>query len=130
MIQVVLQSFQVSKPGEVADWGLDGWEAVFTERALQKAVLQYAYPLNRPPSDCAGRRSVCGVALSSNGRPGAKIFEFIFWLAFFLPSLTVTLSWILVADPQFGLLNQLLRGFQDGDGPSISTLSGASSGCT
>ena len=117
MIQVVLQSFQVSKPGEVADWGLDGWEAVFTERALQKAVLNtLTLSIVRQAIALVGAVFVAWL-LARTDVPGAKIFEFIFWLAFFLPSLTVTLSWILVADPQFGLLNQLLRGFQDGDGP-------------
>ncbi len=117
MIQVVLQSFQVSKPGEVADWGLDGWEAVFTESALQKAVYNtITLSIVRQAIALVGAVFVAWL-LARTDVPGAKIFEFIFWLAFFLPSLTVTLSWILVADPQFGLLNQLLRGFQDGDGP-------------
>ena len=117
MIQVVLQSFQVSKPGEVADWGLDGWEAVFTESALQKAVYNtISLSIVRQAIALVGAVFVAWL-LARTDVPGAKIFEFIFWLAFFLPSLTVTLSWILVADPQFGLLNQLLRGFQDGDGP-------------
>jgi iron(III) transport system permease protein len=48
--------------------------------------------------------------LARTDTPGAKIFEFAFWLAFFMPSLTVTLSWILLLDPQFGLVNQAIRG--------------------
>ena len=39
IFQILTQSFQVSKPGEAARWGLDGWKAVFGESALQKAAL-------------------------------------------------------------------------------------------
>src|SRR5437899_12999078 len=34
--------------------------------------------------------------------------EFMFWHSFFLPALPVTLGWILLLDPKYGLLNQLL----------------------
>ena len=49
------------------------------------------------------------IAMAGMFFAGNKVFEFIFWLAFFLPALTVTLSWILLVDPQFGLINQALR---------------------
>jgi iron(III) transport system permease protein len=41
--------------------------------------------------------------------PGRDWFEFAFWLSFFLPPLTVTLSWILLLNPQYGLINQALK---------------------
>jgi iron(III) transport system permease protein len=46
--------------------------------------------------------------------PGRNWFEFAFWLSFFLPTLTVTLSWILLLDPQYGLINQGLKGMHLG----------------
>jgi iron(III) transport system permease protein len=41
--------------------------------------------------------------------PGRNWFEFAFWLSFFLPALTVTLSWILLLDPHYGVINQVLK---------------------
>ena len=35
--------------------------------------------------------------------------EFMFWVGFFLPSLSVTMGWIVLLDPQAGLLNQLAQ---------------------
>ena len=109
MIQITMQSFQVSKPGEAARWGLEGWRAVFTEQALQKAACNTI-------SIAAVRQAIALVAavfiawlLARTDVPGGKIFEFVFWLAFFMPALTVTLSWILILDPQFGLFNQAVR---------------------
>ena len=40
--------------------------------------------------------------------PGARFAELLFWVTFFIPTLAVTAGWILVLDPKFGLLNQLL----------------------
>src|SRR4051794_21484031 len=35
---IIVQSFDVSKPGQAMRLGLDGWAAVFTERGLRTAV--------------------------------------------------------------------------------------------
>ncbi len=41
--------------------------------------------------------------------PGKSFITASMWLAFFLPTLPVVLGWILVLDPDFGLLNQLIK---------------------
>ena len=40
--------------------------------------------------------------------PGGRYIEFALWMAFFVPLLPVTLSWILLLNPHYGLINQLL----------------------
>ena len=40
--------------------------------------------------------------------PGARWLEFAFWIAFFLPRLPVTLGWIVLLDPEYGLINTSL----------------------
>jgi iron(III) transport system permease protein len=46
--------------------------------------------------------------LARTNLPGRHWLEFAFWAAFFLPALTVTLSWILLLDPDYGSLNTWL----------------------
>jgi iron(III) transport system permease protein len=109
IIQIAIQSFNAATPGQAPAWGLDGWRAVLSERGLQSAAWNtVALTVVRQ-----GIAVVIGVLiawlLARTDLPGARIFEFLFWLAFFFPSLTVTLSWILLLDPQFGLINQWLR---------------------
>jgi iron(III) transport system permease protein len=41
--------------------------------------------------------------------PFGRQFEFLFWIAFFLPALPVTLGWILLLDPSYGLANEVLK---------------------
>lgn len=41
--------------------------------------------------------------------PGRSWIEFGFWVAFFIPSLSAALGWILMLDPNYGLFNQILQ---------------------
>jgi iron(III) transport system permease protein len=41
--------------------------------------------------------------------PMRGFIEFMLWMSFFLPSLPETLSWILLLDPKFGIVNTFLR---------------------
>src|SRR5215204_4684925 len=109
IVQMVVQSFRTAMPGQAGAWSIDGWRAVFGERALQTALY------NTVTLTVARQLLALVIAvfiawlLARTDLPGRNIFEFIFWLAFFLPSLTVTLSWILVLDPEFGLFNQMIQ---------------------
>jgi iron(III) transport system permease protein len=114
--QVILQSVQSSSPGAaVVSWSLAGWQALLGERGLQTAVWNTV--------NLALVRQflalIVGIfvawLLGRTDVPGRRIFEFLFWLAFFFPSLTVTLSWLFLLDPRFGLVNQLLA--SSGIGP-------------
>ena len=47
--------------------------------------------------------------LARTDLPGRYWLEFGFWIAFFMPALSSTLGWILLLDPDYGLINELLR---------------------
>ena len=40
--------------------------------------------------------------------PGKGFIEFMLWLGFFLPLLPMTLGWILLLDPNYGIINKLI----------------------
>jgi iron(III) transport system permease protein len=106
---ILHQSFDVSRPGEATRYGLDGWYAVFSERGLRTAVGNtLTLSITR---QVIALPIAIGIAwlIARTDLPWGKWFEFGFWLSFFLPTLTVTLSWILVLDPDYGLFNQLVK---------------------
>ncbi|HEX3243988.1 MAG TPA: ABC transporter permease subunit, partial [Chloroflexota bacterium] len=108
ILQMIVQSFRTAMPGQSGAWSIDGWRAVFAERALQTAIYNtVALTVVRQVLALVIAVFIAWL-LSRTDLPGRRVFEFLFWLAFFLPSLTVTLSWILILDPKFGLFNQLL----------------------
>src|SRR5215212_7497941 len=106
---ILRQSFDVSKPGEAARFGLDGWAAIFSERGLRTAVNNTL--LLSITRQALALPIAIGIAwlIARTDLPHSRWFEFGFWLSFFLPTLTVTLSWILVLDPDYGLFNQLIK---------------------
>lgn len=105
---VVLQSFQVAAPGEAARYGLDGWRAALGEPGLRSALwntftVTFVRQLLSLPLAV-----LIAWLLARTDLPGRSWIEFAFWAAFFLPSFTVTLSWILLLDPEYGLVNTAL----------------------
>jgi iron(III) transport system permease protein len=105
---VVVQSFQVAAPGEAARYGLDGWRAAFGEPGLRGALwntftVTFVRQLLSLPLAV-----LVAWLLARTDLPGRSWIEFAFWAAFFLPSFTVTLSWILLLDPEYGLINTAL----------------------
>lgn len=106
ILQVVIQSFQTSRPGEEARWALDGWQSVLSDRSLQTAAWNTV-------TVAVVRQTIALVVavfiawlLARTDIPGGRVFEFLFWIAFFFPSLTVTLGWVFLLDPRFGVINQ------------------------
>ncbi len=105
---VVLQSFQVAAPGEPARWGLDGWRAALEEPGLRAALVNtLKVTLVRQLLSLPLAVAIAWL-IARTDLPGRDWIEFGFWAAFFLPSLTVTLGWILLLDPDYGLVNTWL----------------------
>jgi len=108
MLLVALQSFQVAAPGEPARWGLDGWRAAFTEPGLRAALVNTLTVTVVRQLISLPLAVLIAWLIARTNLPGRDWIEVGFWAAFFLPSLTVTLSWILLLDPDYGLINTWL----------------------
>lgn len=105
---LLLNSFQVAKPGEPVIYGMEGWRLALTSRGIREAITNsFSLAITRQLI-----ATVAGIflawLLARTDIPLKRFLEFMFWLSFFLPALPVTLGWILLLDPKYGLLNQLL----------------------
>ena len=108
LLLVVLQSFQVAGPGQPAAYGLDGWRAALGEPGLRAALLNTLTVTFVRQLLSLPLAVLVAWLLARTDLPGRQWIEFAFWAAFFLPTLTVTLSWILLLDPEYGLVNTLI----------------------
>src|SRR5438876_8564086 len=108
VLLVVLQSFQVAPPGQPAAYGLDGWRAALSEPGLRSALLNTLKVTFVRQLLALPLAVLIAWLLARTDLPGRSWLEFAFWAAFFLPTLTVTLSWILLLDPEYGLINTWL----------------------
>ncbi len=105
---LLLNSFQVGKPGGAVVFGLEGWRQAFTSLGIVDSIYNsFSLAITRQII-----ATIVGIflawLLARTDIPMKRGLEFMFWLCFFLPALPVTLGWILLLDPKYGLLNQLL----------------------
>jgi iron(III) transport system permease protein len=108
---LIVNSFRTALPGMPATWGLDFWRealgeseiwgSVWNSIRLYLATSVASWPIALMLAWILGRTDI----------PGARAIEFLFWLSFFLPSLTVAMGWVTLIDPDSGLVNQAIRHF-------------------
>ena len=108
LLMMILNSFQVSQPGEPVVYGLQGWQAVVTSAGMLAPIYNtFSLAITRQIIAL-----VLGIflawLLARTDIPMRGGLEFMFWISFFLPVLPVTMGWILLLDPNYGLLNQWL----------------------
>jgi len=89
-------------------WGLKNWQQAFTEpgifRALGNSILVWggSMVISFPIS------VVIAWALARTRVPFSRGFEFLFWLAYMLPGISIVIAWITLLDPYIGLLNVMI----------------------
>jgi iron(III) transport system permease protein len=104
---IIVNSLNAAPPSENWRFGFDGWREAFSSPRTLTAI-GYTFLLNI--------RSVVGIVvafvlswlLTRVRIPLRNFVEFSLWIAYFLPSLPLALSWILLLDPNYGLINHLM----------------------
>jgi len=110
LLLVALQSLQVRAAGPAGP--ATAWTAGGRPWASPASARPSSTP--SPSPSCASSSPLpLAVLVALAPRPdrparGAPGSSFAFWAAFFLPPFTVTLSWILLLDPEYGLVNTAL----------------------
>ena len=107
---MILNSFQIARPGQPIVWGLDGWVKAFTTPGIVKAMTNtFTLAITRQAIALLIGAFFAWL-IARTDLPMKGLLEFFFWLSFFLPALPETMGWILLLDPKYGLLNQGLIG--------------------
>lgn len=116
VVPVVLVVF-MSLQGSGGGFGVDNWVRTFSRPGFGEALWN-TFTLSFVRQLIG---TVIGVVvawiLARTDVPGGKWLEYGFWIAVFLPSLTVTLSWILVFDSHNGVANTAWTALGLGPGP-------------
>ena len=107
VIVILIDSFVAGPIGAPGQWSLEGWRAAFSDPTMLNAVVNTIKVLAANKSISLPSAVLIAWLLARTDLPARGILEFAFWVTFFLPSLSVTLGWIVLLGPQNGLLNQL-----------------------
>ena len=109
-------SFNLAAPGQPALFGVANWMRAFSDPGAIGA-LWMSFLLSVVRLIPAMILSV-GFAwlIARTDMPGGKFLESICWIAYFVPDFPLVLAWILLLDPNFGLLNMLAKSLPFVDG--------------
>jgi iron(III) transport system permease protein len=124
---ILINSFNVARIAEPARYGLDNWVAAFSQprvlQSLGNTVLVYVLYMSIGFPIAV----LIAWALARIRMPFSHGLEFLFWVSYMLPSLFTTIGWMMLLDPDLGLLNVGIRRLIPGltEGPfNIFTLPG------
>ena len=95
--------------GEAGHYGWAGWQAL---THAHRALVALGNSVELAILTQAGSMVIAIAIAWILGRtdlPGRQVFEFAFWLSFFMPTLAVVQGWTLLLDPHYGLMNQWLE---------------------
>lgn len=122
---MLVMSFQVQDFGHPVQWDVTSWVYVLQRPRFWAAAWNTL--------SLALIRQIVALAIgvwmawliARTDLPKARLFEFGCWIAVFLPTLTITLGWIMVLGPKTGVLNQLLMNLPFVDKPPFDIYSSA-----
>ena len=105
---IILSSFET--PGEklVSGFGLQAWKMAFSDPAILSAIWHTLTITLARQTIALPIAILLAWVIARTDVPGASTLEFLFWLGYFLPPLPVAMGWILLLDPDYGVLNQWL----------------------
>ncbi len=84
------------------------WRETFVESAVNRSAIGYSFLLALRAPVAALIGFLIAWLLIRIRLPGGRFIEFAMWVSFFVPLLPVTLSWILLLNPHYGLINKAL----------------------
>ncbi len=109
MLLLLFNSFNVATPGQAAVFGVRDWVQAYS---YATAVRSFWNTLALGATRTAISLPIALMLAWLIGRtdmPGRTVIELLCWTGIFLPVLPLTFGWIILMDPQFGIVNLWLQ---------------------
>lgn len=106
---ILINSFNVATIAEPPVYGLQAWKDAFSDAGIWASLwntIKIAFWRNLLVLPVG---VLIAWILARTNIPFANGFEFLFWISFMLPSLAVAFGWMLLLDPNTGLVNMWLK---------------------
>jgi iron(III) transport system permease protein len=101
----------------------NAWRETFIENPVNRSAISYSFLLALRAPIAALIGFLIAWLLIRIRLPGGRFIEFAMWVTFFVPLLPVTLSWILLLNPRYGLVNRALMSLPFIDSPPFDIYS-------
>lgn len=124
VLYVLAASTNVAPVGAPYRFGLEGWTGVFGNARTWDSVITSFLLSIRAPLGIVVAFLIAWLLIRVDV-PGSRFIEIALWFAFFLPSVPMTMGWILLLDANYGIINVLLKGWLGLSNPLFSIHSAA-----
>lgn len=117
VVLIFVNSFNVARIGQPPRYALDAWIEAFQTPGLLRAFWNTVATSVTHQVIAFPAAIFIAWLLARTNVPWARGLEFMFWLSFFLPTLSIALGWMLLLDPRVGIINQFfvrVLGFERG----------------
>ena len=108
LVLLFIKSFVGSRPGQPTVWAVTGWVEAFTDVNLAIAIGNTFYLALVRVIITSALAIFFAWVVTRTDTPLKGFIEVALWLGFFLPLLPMTMGWILLLDPYYGLMNKFL----------------------
>jgi iron(III) transport system permease protein len=105
---IIVSSFEVQGDSPVSALSLQAWRTAFSDPVMVSAIWNTMTLTLARQAIALPIAILLAWTIARTDIPAAASLEFLFWLGYFLPPLPVTMGWILLLDPEYGLINQWL----------------------
>ncbi|MPZ15587.1 MAG: ABC transporter permease subunit [Chloroflexi bacterium] len=120
---LLINSFVVSRPLEETQYGLAGWHYALNDPGILQSLWNTIAVMVVQQTISFPIAIFIAWLLARTNIPWGRGLEFLFWVAFFLPTLAVVQGWVLLLHPSAGLLNTYLMKLPFIDGPVFNIYS-------
>lgn len=116
LVLILITSFNVARIGEPFQYSLANWRVAFLDPAILRALFNTILVYFLYTSISFPVATLTAWLLARTKMPFSHGLEFMFWISWMLPPLSVITGWILLLDGDVGLVNVLFRrlGFTEG----------------
>ena len=90
-------------------WGLDNWRNAFDTPGLVQSFLNTVMIWGMVLTVSFPTSVLIAWTLARTNIPMSHAIEFMFWVSFMMPGIATTIGWMMLADPDTGMLNTLLE---------------------
>ena len=103
---LLLNSFNEAPLGQVARYGFAPWQGAFSSTSVLGALSNTFAEFFTLQAIAFPVAIALAWLLARTNLPFRYGFEFLFWISFFLPALSIAIGWILLLDPNLGIVKQ------------------------
>ena len=103
---IITSSFETQRANGATEFSLHAWRVALSDPVMISAIWNTVAVTLARQAIALPIAILLAWIIARTDIPGATSLEFLFWLGYFLPPLPVTMGWILLLDPEYGLLNQ------------------------